>query len=155
MKRRASLGKKPLNFRCMVAQQLFRGSLVSDVSVSLGIDMGPDDLCLVSKMDEGGLDGISGKTGAGVPEMLEHVQGVLGQRVLAVGSAINQRHIMAITAAISSVEMAMGYVELGEEALELPSEELRVAVASLESLVGRVDVEHILDAIFSQFCIGK
>jgi tRNA modification GTPase len=38
---------------------------------------------------------------------------------------------------------------------ELAAEELRVAAQSLGRLLGRVDVEDILDAIFREFCIGK
>jgi len=38
---------------------------------------------------------------------------------------------------------------------ELVAEELRAAVRGIDSLVGRVDVEDILDEIFSRFCIGK
>ena len=38
---------------------------------------------------------------------------------------------------------------------ELAAEELRVASQSLGRLLGRVDVEDILDKIFREFCIGK
>ena len=38
---------------------------------------------------------------------------------------------------------------------ELAAEELRSATHSLGRLLGRVDVEDILDVIFRDFCIGK
>ena len=38
---------------------------------------------------------------------------------------------------------------------ELAAEELRAASQSLGRLLGRIDVEDILDAIFREFCIGK
>ncbi|MGB9174536.1 MAG: hypothetical protein WCC35_23500, partial [Bradyrhizobium sp.] len=38
---------------------------------------------------------------------------------------------------------------------ELVAEELRAASHSLGRLLGRVDVEDILDKIFREFCIGK
>lgn len=41
------------------------------------------------------------------------------------------------------------------EGEELVAEELRTAAFSLGRLLGRVDVEDILDAIFRDFCIGK
>ena len=41
------------------------------------------------------------------------------------------------------------------EQTELIAEELRTAIRALDSLVGRVDVEHLLDEIFASFCIGK
>jgi tRNA modification GTPase len=37
----------------------------------------------------------------------------------------------------------------------LAAEDLRRAALSLGRLIGRVDVEEILDAIFRDFCIGK
>ena len=39
--------------------------------------------------------------------------------------------------------------------LELAAEDLRMAGAALDSLVGRIDIEEVLGAIFSRFCIGK
>jgi tRNA modification GTPase len=39
--------------------------------------------------------------------------------------------------------------------VEVIAEELRVAATALGRLVGRVDVEDVLDAIFRDFCIGK
>ncbi|OWK18739.1 hypothetical protein AJ88_01115 [Mesorhizobium amorphae CCBAU 01583] len=38
---------------------------------------------------------------------------------------------------------------------ELRAEELRLAADRLGRIVGAVDVEDLLDVIFSQFCIGK
>jgi tRNA modification GTPase len=38
---------------------------------------------------------------------------------------------------------------------ELVAEDLRAAAHSLGRLLGRVDVEDILDKIFREFCIGK
>ena len=38
---------------------------------------------------------------------------------------------------------------------ELLAEELRIASQSLGRLIGRVDVEDVLDVIFREFCIGK
>jgi tRNA modification GTPase len=38
---------------------------------------------------------------------------------------------------------------------ELAAEDLRAAAYSLGRLLGRVDVEDILDVIFKEFCVGK
>jgi tRNA modification GTPase len=38
---------------------------------------------------------------------------------------------------------------------ELVAEDLRSAAHALGRLLGRVDVEDILDKIFGEFCIGK
>ncbi len=39
--------------------------------------------------------------------------------------------------------------------LELVAEDVRLAVRDMERLIGRVDVEDVLDVIFNDFCIGK
>jgi tRNA modification GTPase len=44
-----------------------------------------------------------------------------------------------------------GHADAGETS----AEELRIAVAALGRITGRVDVEEILGAIFRDFCIGK
>jgi tRNA modification GTPase len=46
-------------------------------------------------------------------------------------------------------------IEVLPEGEELAAEELRGAAHSLGRLLGRVDVEDILDLIFREFCIGK
>ena len=39
--------------------------------------------------------------------------------------------------------------------LELAAEEVRLAARAIGEITGRVDVEHVLDRLFSSFCIGK
>jgi tRNA modification GTPase len=39
--------------------------------------------------------------------------------------------------------------------IELAAEDLRMAARELGKITGRVDIENLLDAIFSRFCIGK
>jgi tRNA modification GTPase len=51
-----------------------------------------------------------------------------------------------------SLQRSLGVVREGEE---LAAEDLRSAIHSLGRLLGRVDVEDILDVIFREFCIGK
>ncbi len=57
------------------------------------------------------------------------------------------------------METALSALERCRERLadapELAGEDARLAVRALESLTGRVDVEDVLDRVFSQFCIGK
>jgi tRNA modification GTPase len=38
---------------------------------------------------------------------------------------------------------------------DIAAEELHTAIRALESLVGRIDVENVLDEIFASFCLGK
>jgi tRNA modification GTPase len=51
-----------------------------------------------------------------------------------------------------SLQRSMAAIGQGEE---LAAEDLRMAAYALGRLLGRVDVEDILDVIFREFCIGK
>lgn len=57
-----------------------------------------------------------------------------------------QRHLMAF---------AREDGDHADDLAELRAEELRLAAAALGRISGRVDVEDVLDAVFSRFCIGK
>jgi tRNA modification GTPase len=61
-----------------------------------------------------------------------------------------QRKLLQET--VASLRRCVQVVGEGEE---LAAEELRVAAHSLGRLLGRVDVEDILDVIFREFCVGK
>jgi tRNA modification GTPase len=65
-------------------------------------------------------------------------------------SRTRQRELLQQTAA--SLQRSMAVIGEGEE---LAAEDLRAAAYSLGRLLGRVDVEDILDVIFREFCIGK
>jgi len=60
------------------------------------------------------------------------------------------RHQKALEDAIAALTRA----DAQEEA-ELCGEDLRLAARALERLLGKVDVEDLLDVIFAEFCIGK
>ena len=64
---------------------------------------------------------------------------------------VRERHRQAIEQAVESIKAVL----VGGIALELQAEELRRASRALGRIVGAVDVEDILDAVFSRFCIGK
>jgi tRNA modification GTPase len=57
--------------------------------------------------------------------------------------------------ALADALLALGETRsrLGE--WELAAESLRRASTALERMIGRVDAEHVLDRLFSSFCIGK
>ena len=80
---------------------------------------------------------------------------MLEKRASGAGVAIRERHRVAIVAAIERVGAAEAELRRGMDRAELAAEQLRRGIAALDSLVGRVDVEHILDEIFASFCLGK
>jgi tRNA modification GTPase len=117
----------------------------------------PGDITALGKADlrTGPAFAVSGKTGAGIGELIDRIGDALATRAERAGLAIRERHRTAILRAIRALESARGEVQHGPDRTELAAEELRTAVRSLDSLVGRVDVEDILDEIFASFCLGK
>ena len=122
-------------------------------------DLEPEgqDLVLRAKADlhpDAG-DAISGKTGQGVSSLVARVTEILSARAAGIGIATRERHRLAMTRAIAAMEEAQLRIDMGPDMADLAAEELRTAIRALDSLVGRVDVENLLDEIFSSFCIGK
>lgn len=62
------------------------------------------------------------------------------------------RHKIAIENAIESLNRSLSSSAI---ALELGSEDLRHAAFQMGAIIGKVDIENLLDKIFSSFCIGK
>ena len=116
-----------------------------------------DDIVLRPKSDLGGdpEGGISGKTGAGVSELIQDIQSKLQKRAMGAGTATHERHRVAMESAVINLRQAKDIVVTGPEHYDIAAEELRGAIRSLEALVGRIDVENLLDEIFSSFCLGK
>ena len=119
------------------------------------VDMTADDLIVTAKDDEGVYDnGLSGKTGHGIDRILNHIGTVLNDRVSRVGVATLERHGIAITNAVGYLDTALFGLENGQE-VELVADDLRAATRQLDRLIGHVDVEDVLDKVFSSFCLGK
>lgn len=127
--------------------------LLSDTPIA-GIAPRPGDILVAGKADLGG-PGVSGKTGQGIADLISDIGRRLQDRVANAGTVTRERHRLALDRAIRSLESAQAEVRKGSSRAELAAAELRTAVRALESLVGRVDVENLLDEIFASFCIGK
>jgi len=97
---------------------------------------------------------VSSLTGRGIPELFN----LLGNRAVeAVGNSgdilpSRLRHVELLRDATQHVEEALRGEKQG---LELRADDLRLAAGRLGRITGAVDVEDLLDVIFSQFCIGK
>jgi len=68
------------------------------------------------------------------------------------GLITRERQRRHLEEAAAALERSIAAIEQGEE---LAAEDLRAAAYSLGRLLGRVDVEDILEVIFREFCIGK
>ncbi|MBS0563581.1 MAG: tRNA uridine-5-carboxymethylaminomethyl(34) synthesis GTPase MnmE [Proteobacteria bacterium] len=116
-----------------------------------------DDLLVHGKADLGGAEGlaVSGRTGQGLDDLVARIGAVLAGRAARAGTMTRQRHREAMARAIGALESARNEIEGGSGRVELAAELIRQAIRALDSLVGRVDVEDLLDEIFASFCIGK
>ena len=101
---------------------------------------------------------LSLRTGAGVDAFLEALTAKVA-RDYGLGETVvsgQQRHQAAVSDAATHLSRAKDYLQSGSEAqLVLVAEECRMASMALARILGLVDVEDILGAIFSSFCIGK
>jgi tRNA modification GTPase len=97
---------------------------------------------------------ISAGRGDGVPELMEALvvfaQDYFGSRED--GLIGRQRQRKLLQEALAFLQRCILVADRGEE---LAAEELRGAADSLGRLLGRVDVEDVLDVIFREFCVGK
>lgn len=118
------------------------------------IEAEDDDLVVAPKSDLGDGD-FSALTGEGLSKLIEDISSVLSRRASSAGIAIRERHRVAMESAITSLEKAEDRLQTGADLAEFVAEDLRSAVRALDSLVGHVGVEDLLDEIFSSFCIGK
>ncbi len=97
---------------------------------------------------------ISVKSGEGVADLLERVQTYLPDLSTAQAMALptRRRHFDTLQDASQHLGFAVDSVDSG---LDIRAEYLRLAGQALGRITGRVDVENLLDVIFSEFCIGK
>ncbi len=98
--------------------------------------------------------GVSSATGEGIAELLSLLSTRAAAAVGNAGDVLPSRlrHIELLREAASILEMALRDEAV---ALELRADDLRLAADRLGRISGAVDVEDLLDVIFSQFCIGK
>ncbi len=128
--------------------------VLSDGDAPPGIELQPDDIVVRGKADQVG-SGVSGMTGQGVAALLEGIQARLRTRAAGAGLAVQARHRAALARSAEALERAGAALAQGPDRVEIAAEELRTAVAALDALVGRVDVEDVLDVVFQSFCLGK
>lgn len=124
-----------------------------------GLEQGDGDIVVHGKADLKGrlYDGlaVSGVSGEGITELLARIGAILEARVANAAVLTHARQRQGALEAILALEAAEVEIRLGSHRIELAAENLRNATRSVDALVGRVDVENLLDEIFSSFCIGK
>ena len=117
---------------------------------------GPEQIRVRNKIDlpgrrhrEGLL--VSARSGEGMAELRRELHRRIRRPLenLEGGIAINSRQADALGAAREHLLFGAG------EERELVAEEIRLALGKMDEVLGRVDGEEVLDAVFDTFCLGK
>lgn len=131
-------------------------ALTEDGAIPQELTFSDDLLLYVAKCDDGSLErGISGKTGYGIDRLIHDISHRLASKSARAGIATRERHRVAILNAKNFVDQGLSLLRYGPDRYEFCVAEIHSAISSLNSLVGRIDVESVLDEIFSSFCLGK
>lgn len=99
---------------------------------------------------------VSAVTGEGIDTLESWIAGFVSQRAASVEAPVitRARHREKLAAGLASLVSAREALaqDIGAE---LAAEDVRMALRQLSSVIGKVDVEDVLGAVFSKFCIGK
>jgi tRNA modification GTPase len=107
---------------------------------------------------------ISCKTNEGMPNLVKRIADVIKSKV---DAGINPstgeenvvvtqtRHANHVRSAVACLERFLERVDEGAYADDLAAEELRKANTEIARIMGKVDVEQVLDVLFRDFCVGK
>ena len=95
---------------------------------------------------------VSALTEQGLEAFISHLKGLILKRFAVPSEPMITRHRHRV-----ALQQCVEYITRAKSAasIELTAEELRLAVRALGKITGQVDVEHILDIVFADFCIGK
>lgn len=117
----------------------------------------PGDIVVLGKADLRPQDteAVSGRTGQGIDTLVARISTALTDKAASAGVMTRERHRVAMIGAVEAMESARSQLQRPGSAAEFVAADLRRAMKALDLLVGRLDVENLLDEIFASFCIGK
>lgn len=97
---------------------------------------------------------VSAKTGEGVENLVRSIADTYRENYVGGGEIItNERHISALISAKRALENAKEGLDVNT--VDCTLIDLREAYDALGQITGKTATEDIVDAIFSQFCVGK
>ena len=129
--------------------------LTEDGEYPVGLKKKDTDIICIAKDDQGNRGGVSGKTGAGIDRLKNNIWDILNNKAQYVGIATRERHKSSMVNAKKFLGNAVVSLRDGPEYYDITAEEIRAATSALDSLIGRIGVEDVLDEVFSSFCLGK
>ncbi|GHA48269.1 tRNA modification GTPase MnmE [Amylibacter ulvae] len=117
-----------------------------------------DDIVAIGKSDisasSEGLQ-ISGKSGQGIDKLIKIIDSSLSNKAAFAQTATRERHRIGMEQALVFLKTGRGLILEGPEVSEIAAAELHQGIGCLNGIIGKVDVEDLLDEIFSSFCLGK
>ena len=129
--------------------------LTEDGEYPVGLKKRDTDIICIAKDDQGNRGGVSGKTGAGIDRLKNNIWDILNDKAQYVGIATRERHKSSMVNAKKFLGNAVVSLRDGPEYYDITAEEIRAATSALDSLIGRIGVEDVLDEVFLSFCLGK
>jgi len=114
---------------------------------------------LTTELTENGGVGVSAVTGEGIAELREAIRTALCDQVAPPPEdaplVTRARHETALRRAVQELRAFQFSWEQATLPAPVAATHLRAAVMALESLIGAVDVEDVMERVFRTFCIGK
>jgi len=98
---------------------------------------------------------ISAKTGEGIDQLLSRISDMAAEFIDSENLIGSERQRIALQQACDELQKALSLMALQTEETELIAEHVRLSEHALQRLIGRIDIEDVLDRIFSTFCVGK
>ena len=103
------------------------------------------------KFEENNLYNISSKNNFGIKELLEKIKEKVHEKTPNESIFISrERHIGILKTTLDHLENSKQ-----NKTIDIFAEDIRLSLKNLSLLFGSVDIEEILDIVFSDFCIGK
>lgn len=131
--------------------------LPGDFKVGRAIPGPPDGAPGVTRPTTTPVVDVCSKTGAGLEQLKDTVKALVWSGSITaemVQVMINSRHQDALKRATGSLRLALDAMR-GDASLEFVALDLRQGIAAVGEIVGKTTTEDLLDAVFSQFCLGK
>jgi tRNA modification GTPase len=144
------------------------GANTSEITLAANAVTGKTTGAVITVKTKSDLDGktrghddvaVSAMTGAGLDALTDRIIGALDSRASDVPAdapvLTRARHRSRVELARAELTMFRDAWLSGEIPAVAAAVHLRAATSALEELIGRVDVENVLDEVFARFCVGK